>query len=50
MQPLTIEERSNITFVKKKKKYIYIYNTYLVKTPILALKDDLSSRAAMKDL
>ena len=49
MQPLTIEERSNITFVKK-KKYIYIYNTYLVKTPILALKDDLSSRAAIKDL
>lgn len=48
MQPLTIEERSNITFVKKKK--IYIYNTYLVKTPTLALRDDVSSRAAIKDL
>lgn len=48
MQPLTIEERSNITFVKKKN--IYIYNTYLVKTPILALKDGVSSRAAIKDL
>lgn len=40
--PLSLEERSNITFVKKKIHWL--------KIPTLPSRDDISSRAAIKDL
>ena len=48
-RPLSIEERSNITVVKKKtkkKKQRYLP----LRTPTLPLRDNISSRAAIKDL